>query len=151
MMDKPYPNIPRQGTHRPDPDVRKTGTSVRAPRAPDPAKTEGEPVQTLQLSFNETEGLYRLRNWTSGEIPVPQDTYTEIGRFGGSTAFADALEQLPNKPRFVVMEHSQTGDVFYGRESNLSDNWSAGGRFDQITIFDSEEAAAAYAEERQRT
>lgn len=148
-MSDLYPNIPRQGHHRADADVRKTGTSVRAQPAPDrTADAEASaPAPTYQLSYHKGRGAYRLRSWTSADIAAPEEGYDELGRFQ-KAEFTAALEQLPDRPRFIVFENTETGETLFGRESNLSDNWTAEGRFDQVTIFDSEDAAAAYADAR---
>lgn len=153
-MDRPYDSIPRAGgEHRPDDASYDTSSTVRAPKPPhlkDADDTSDVPDATTQLLHNEGEGLYRLRAWTTPEPGEPGEGYTELHRYSGTT-WAGVDEHLPKQPRFVVFENTDTGEVYFGRNTNLSDNWTDGGRFDQVTIFATEEDAAAYAESRGTT
>ncbi|PSQ93533.1 MAG: hypothetical protein BRD52_00990 [Bacteroidetes bacterium SW_4_67_19] len=64
---------------------------------------------------------------------------------------SDALDsRLPDGPRFIVLENTETGEAVVDHEGALSDNWFAGGRYDQITVFESEDEAAAYVEEGEK-
>jgi hypothetical protein len=147
--DRPYPQVPRDGgIHREDVDV-DTGQTVRAPKPPLKSDAGPHPPKMVQLLYNRAKGLYRLRAWRVEDVPAQVDDYEEMSRFRPDDTFTTVLEELPDKPRFVVFENTDTGEVYYGRENNLSDNWMQGGRFDQVTVFDDATIAAAYADERQ--
>lgn len=150
MSDRPYPRVPRDGgVHRPDDSDIEGSQTVRAPEPPLKSDAGPAPPATVQLLHNKAKGLYRLRAWRDEDVPTEVDDYTEMNRFGPDDTLTSVLEEMPDKPRFVVFENTETGEVFYGRESNLSDNWMQGGRFDQVTLFDDATVAAAYADERQ--
>jgi hypothetical protein len=122
------------------------GTVVRAPKAEDDRDPNAKVERTVQLSHSADRSRYRLRGWMEG---IADDAdYTELGRHQEGE-LAQALEQLPDKPRFVVFENTETGEVYLDRESNLGNNWTGGGKFNQVTMFEDETDAAAYADERQ--
>jgi hypothetical protein len=149
MSDRSYPRVPREGgIHRDDVDA-ESGQTVRAPEPPLKSDAGPNPPKTVQLLYNRANGLYRLRAWRVEDVPTQVDDYEEMSRFSPDDTFTAVLEELPDKPRCVVFENTETGEVFFGRESNLSDNWMQGGRFDQVTVFDDPTVAAAYADERQ--
>ncbi len=122
------------------------GTVVRAPKAEDDRDPNAQPERTVQLSHNADRSRYRLRGWMEGMTDYPG--YTELGRHPEGD-LAQALEGLPDKPRFVVFENTETGEVYLDRENNLGDNWTGGGKFDQVTLFEDETDAAEYAEQQQ--
>lgn len=149
-MDKPYKNIPRQGSL---PNVEggpdhKTTTSVRAQPAPDATRPSGPASATYQLLHHEEEGQYRLRAWKPDAEITATGGYAELKRYTTQKELTAGLEELPDEPRFIVLENTETGEVYFGRENNLSDDWMEGGRFDQVTLFGDETEAAAYAEAR---
>lgn len=117
--------------------------NVRAPR-PDTRSADAAPEDVLQVSVHDAKGWYRIR---AGVSPASEG-YSELGRHDLSKGIGVALEHVGDGPYFVVLENEDTGEVFYEADHNLSDNWSDGGRFDVITLFSSEEEAAAYADER---
>ena len=148
-MNKPYQDLTTQGTHRGDDSELESGMEVRAPQPPDPNDTGTTSTSTYQLLYSETAGHYRMQAWT-GEVGTPAAGYEEVGRYTTDAEMAEAFTTLPEASHFVVFEHTESGEVFFDHENNLSDNWTDGGRFDRLTIFDTEEEAAAYAERRRR-
>jgi hypothetical protein len=145
-MTRPYDNIPRAGgPHEKPIDEEHSGMNVRAPRpSADPAsEKEGQP---LQIFANESTGCYRFR---SGADRPGDEGFTSLCSVDSGAGIAPALEQIGEGPFWVVLENSDTGEVFYEADYNLSDNWSDGGRFDSVTLFPSEDEAASYADERQ--
>jgi hypothetical protein len=124
------------------------GAVVRAPKAEDERDTSQPADRTVQLSFSAEQSRYRLRGWLEGMDADDPDGYTELRRCSEGE-LAQALEHLPDKPRFVVFENTDTGEVFLGRENNLGDNWTGGGKYDQVTLFEDETDAADYAKSRQ--
>ncbi len=122
------------------------GTEVRALEAEDDRDPNAAVEQTVQLSHSADRSRYRLRNWREGLADYPG--YTELSRHPKGE-LAQALEQLPDKPRFVVFENTDTGEVYLDRENNLGDNWTGDGKFDQVTLFEDETDAAEYAEKQQ--
>jgi hypothetical protein len=58
------------------------------------------------------------------------------------------FDQLPEGPLFVVFENLENGEVFYDRDSDLAGSWMGDSEYDQVTIFEDEEAAAEYAASR---
>lgn len=162
-------NIPLQGTHQGTTDDPLT-SSVRAQTPPDPTagaerveegtkqragdqKEKTSPssrphdLGTYRLSHDPQSGRHRVRLHPPAEdMPAPGGGFREISRHSSPQEMNDALESgLPDGPRFVVLENTETGERFFDREGATSDNWFAGGRFDQVTLFDREEEAARYA------
>ncbi|PSQ88481.1 MAG: hypothetical protein BRD45_06230 [Bacteroidetes bacterium QS_8_64_10] len=90
-----------------------------------------------------------MRAWSEAKIENLGDDYEEMGRYESEAELAEGLSDVSEAGKFVVFEDTAGGDVQVGRAAEISDNWTEGGRFDQVMLFDSEEAAAAYAEERQ--
>ena len=147
-MTKPYEDIPTQGKHRGDASKLESGMNVRAPKPPDPAQTSNKPVhRTHQFMHDEKKGLYRFRLWTTEAIDEPPEGYRELGRYRADD-LDEAFKKLPDEPRYVVFENTETGEVFYDSERNLSGSWTEEGRFDQVTVFEEEPDAAAYAAAR---
>ncbi len=122
------------------------GVVQRYPKAEDKRDADAAPTRMVQVSHSADRSRYRLRGWMEGLTDDPG--YTELGRHDEGE-LAQALEQLPDKPRFVVFENTDTGQVYLDRENNMGSDWTGGGQFDQVTLFEDETDAAAYAEERQ--
>lgn len=150
-MSDPYESIPNTPGHHPgDAPDHEASMGVRAQNPPTRERS-GRRAHHYQLSYHEGRGQYRVRAWdAAGTPPSEQEDYVEQGRYTSDTDLVEALEDLPQQERYVVFENADTGRVLYGRENNLSDNWTGGGDFDQATIFATEEAAAHYADRRKR-
>lgn len=151
MDDRPYDDIPRTGgAHRKQIDEEHSGLNVRAPFPPSPEQQENAPSApaAFQLSFNESTGAYRVRAWKD-EVGACEAGYGEVSRHQTRQELAASLEDVAPGRGFVVLESSETGEVFVEQEVNLRDDWTQDGRFDQITLFEDEEAASAYAADRQ--
>lgn len=148
-MDRPYDDIPRQGEHLGESLDQEPTTNVRAQKPARPSEPSGESEAFFQFSYNKAEGLYRIRRRQRESEAAPEDGYKEIDRIPEGETLTDIVEQLTDKPRFVVFENLDSGDVFFDRESDLSEDWTGDGRFDQVTIFEDEDEAAAYAERRE--
>ncbi len=153
-----YSSIPTAGEHRGPKEENTTGTEVRAPEPQDVnagenTKAQGEtsggsPTDetTYRLVHSPDQGQYRLSRWQEGA--ALDEGYRELGRYRAGE-LGSALSKLPDAPRFVVFENSETGEVQMQRESDISANWTDGGRFDRVILFDDESEAAAYAASRQ--
>lgn len=145
-----YEDLTTQGTHRHEGDTPDAGINVRAQEPPNLVDHSGETGPAgYQLLWSENEGRYVLRAWRQGDTAVPGEGYSEVGRYEREADFDTVLEALPDQPRFVVFENSETGEVYFDRDSSLSDNWTEDGRFDQFTVFADEASAAAYADEHE--
>lgn len=160
----PDENIPLQGTHQGDTDDPLT-SSVRAQKPPDPTSgaerveeestEEGEQetsgdIRTYQLSHDPASGRHRVRVRPPGdEAEAPGGGFKELSRHSSPEEMSDALESgLPDGPRFVVLENTDTGETILDREGRLTDDWFVEEGFDQVTIFNREEEAAQYVEEQ---
>ena len=142
-----YSSIPTAGEHRgPKQEKNTTGTEVRAPHAQSVEAGEHAEDTTYRLVHSPDSGQYRLSRWNEGA--TLDEGYRELGRYRESE-LSSALSALPDAPRFVVFENSETGEVQMQRESEISANWTDGGRFDRVILFDEESEAAAYAASRQ--
>lgn len=151
-MPDAYDDIPTQGTHQGDEsNAEENKMTVRGQTPPDPvAATSEKTERSFRLSRHEESGRHRVRVHTGEDEPEEGDEgYEEIGRAASEDDLAEALDDLPGQPRFVVFENTDTGDVYFDRETALSDDWAAGDRFDQFTLFDSEDEAARYADQRE--
>lgn len=151
MDDRPYDDIPRTGgPHRKDIEEEHSGLNVRAPRPPSPEQQEKRPPKpaTYQISVNESSGAYRVRAWKE-EVGACEPGYGEVSRHRTLQELTDSLEDVAPGRGFVVLESSETGEVFVEQEAGLRDDWTQDGRFDQITLFEDEAGASAYAAERQ--
>jgi hypothetical protein len=150
-MDKPYADIPAAGRHRGSQTGTETGSSVRAPEPLDPRQAQGHPVAiTYQHLVSEAQGTHRLRRISSAHTPEPVRGYTEMGRYTSIGELRRVLDQFRDQQRFVVFENTATGEVYYDDESNVHDNWTGDGQFDVVTVFEDENQAAAYIDERQK-
>lgn len=127
-----------------------TGDSAEKPAEADPS--DAEDLRTYQLSEDPASGHYRVRVLSEKAAPeAPGSTFEEIDRRASADAFPEDLRaDLPDGPRFAVLENTETGEVYFDRANNLSD-WQAGGDFDQVTLFEREDEAARYADERQNS
>lgn len=171
----PGEDIPLQGTHQGDTDDPVT-SSVRGQEPPDPtpgaehveeeepdveddegASPEGassdrpDDLGTYQLSHDPETGRHRVRlRPPAEETPSPSRDFQELSRHSSPQEMSEALgERLPDGPRYVVLENTETGETHFDRQGELSGGWFSEGRFDQVTVFDSEDEAAAYADEQQ--
>ena len=160
----PDENIPLQGTHQGETDAPLT-SSVRAQEPPDPTPgaeervgeenaeqggaEEADDIRTYQLAHDPASGRHRVRVRPPGaDADAPGGGFKELSRHSSPEEMSDALESgLPDGPRFVVLENTDTGETVFDREGALSADWFAGGRFDQATVFDSEDEAAKYADQ----
>ncbi|PSQ71810.1 MAG: hypothetical protein BRD38_00730 [Bacteroidetes bacterium QH_9_67_14] len=127
-----------------------------------PASESVEELGDYRLSRDPASGRYRasLRPPAEeSETPAPQGhdpqeargDFREISRHSSPREMSDALDsRLPDGPRFIVLENTETGEAVVDHEGALSDNWFAGGRYDQVTVFESEDEAAAYVEEGEK-
>lgn len=150
MPNDAYDDIPTQGTHQGDEsNAEENETTVRGQDPPDPVAASGEKTErSFHLARHEESGRYRVR--TSSD--EPGEGYEAIGRHDTEGDLTEALGDLDDRTerrRFVVFENTDTGAVRFDREAALSDNWMADGRFDQFTLFESEDEAARYAEQRE--
>lgn len=146
-MDRQYDSIPRQGRHRGSKLSEEPTTSVRAQEAVKP-RPENEAAGVMVGAFNKAEGRYRIRRWASSANVTLDKGYEEVRRYPESASLDDLRADAPHGGRFVVLENTRTGEVHFDRQSELSDNWTNKGRYDQVTLFADEESAAAYADSR---
>jgi hypothetical protein len=135
-------------------DEGKKGSDAGPDEAPDD-------LGNYRLSRDPASGRFRASMRPpaeAGETPAPQGDdpqgarggFREISRHSSAQEMSDALDgRLPDGPRFLVLENTQTGEAVFDHESALSDNLFAGGRYDQVTIFESENEAAAYVDEEE--
>lgn len=140
-----YESIPTSGQHRGPKQSNDTGTEVRTAES-DASAQPGESETIFRLVHSPEQRRYRLSRWAEGS-PV-EAGYEELGRYR-EAELGSALSHLPEAPRFVVFENSKTGEVNMQRETEVSANWTDGGRFDQVLFFDDEAEAAEYAASRQ--
>ena len=146
-MDRQYDSIPRQGRHLGSDISEEPTTSVRAQEAVKP-RPQSEAGGVIVAAYNESEGRYRVRRWANAARVVPEEGYEEVRRLPEGASAEDLRADAPERGRFVVLENTQTGEVYFDRKSALSDNWTDNGRYDQVTLFDDEESAASYADSR---
>lgn len=150
-MAHSYDDIPATGAHRGSGADTHVTTSVRAQEARSDFPPPPRPLHRIyQLTHHENEGFYRLRAWTSPEPEEVGQGVREIGRYGSPAELSKGLEGVSGEDRFVVFEDSATGELYYEREQNVTGDWLGDSQYDQVSIFSSEEAAAAYVERRQR-
>lgn len=164
MADRSYDSIPRQGEHQGGEVREEASTNVRAQEAAPPPVDEeivkssragaADPESEfsggiIQFSHRETDGLYRIRRWRSEPDTKAADEFEELEQLPGGEPMTGLYEQLPDGPMFVVFENSDSGEVFFDADSDLGGDWTGDGRFDQVTIFRDEQAAAAYAASQQ--
>lgn len=143
-----YDNIPLQGKHQGD-APHETGMNVRAQQPPDPESPSSETIKrTYQLLKSDLEGQYHVRAWTPGQEATAPEEYEELGHYESDTALEKALDELPEAPRFIVLENSETGDARLAHLEDLSDNWAAGENYDQFMLFADEDEASRYVDER---
>ncbi len=140
-----YDDLPTSGTHKKPHHENETGTEVRAPDAPDDTAADEPGTSTYQLLHAPEQAHYRLQSWDEG-APLPEG-YAELGRYGRKD-LASALAPLSERARFVVLENSKTGEVHLENMSNISANWTDGGRFDRVTLFEDQSDAANYVASR---
>lgn len=149
-MDKHYSDIPVQGKHRGETPPQEVSTSVRAPM-PSDITSEGHPIARTGIHVrHDDEGWERLSLYDSKNVPEPTGGTTELGRYTSNADIQGALARQRSNTRFIVMENTETGEVIYQNEKDIRDDLTVGGRFNQFTWFDTQEAAAAYADRRQK-
>lgn len=150
-MGHTYDDIPATGQHRGEGADQNVTSSVRAQEARSELAPPPKPVhRVFRLTLHEPEGYYQLRAWTTEEPDTPLEGTREIGRYGSQSELTKGLASLPGEDRFVVFEDSATGELYYEREQNVTGDWLGDTQFDQVSIFSTEEAAAAYVERRKR-
>lgn len=146
-MARQYESIPRQGRHRGSDLSEEPTTSVRAQEAVKP-RPESEAGGVIVSAYNESEGRYRIRRWANAANVALEKGYKEVRRFPENVSADELRSDTPEGERFVVLENTRTGEVYFNRMSEFSDNWTNNGRYDQVTLFENEKAAAAYADSR---
>jgi hypothetical protein len=101
------------------------------------------------LSRDPASGRHRMSlRPPAEESESPGGGFHEISRHSSPQEMSDALDgELPDGPRFVVLEDTETGAVRMDRGNALGDNW-LGGDYDQATVFESEDEAATYLEKQ---
>lgn len=144
-----YDSIPTAGTHRGPEQPHDPDGSVRAPASDDATSDDAGDVTNadahrLQLVQAPDQSSYHLRPFDESR-PLERG-HVEIGQFDEVGA---ALQALPTLPRFVVLENPDTGEMRLTQDSDLTANWTDGGRFDRITLFEHESDAATYVASRQ--
>lgn len=150
-MSEPYEDIPQEGEHLTDDSEHVSGFNVRAQKPPAADEYDGEPAGSVyRLSHSEGKGHYRVQTWTPGEVGQLEEGYAERGRYTSAEDLHQAVGELGEKPQYVVFENTERGDVYFDPQNSLSDNWTAGGTFDQMTLFTDENEAAAFAERRRK-
>ncbi len=148
-MSEKYKDLTTQGEHRGGAAEHESGSNVRAPEPPDESSAENAPVeQTYQLIRHTESGYYKLRAQTKAASSSPEPGYAELGRYTTHEELNKALSDVEDQIQFVVFENTESGEVFFDREKNISGDWTGDGRFDQVNFFDDESAAASYAETR---
>lgn len=148
-MDRSYDSIPRQGEHLGANLDEEPTTNVRAPAAAKPTSDDSTAGGIIQCSYNEAAGHYRIRRWQDESAISPEEGYEEIHRIAPGEPPDEMFETLPDQPRYIVLENVESGEVYFDREQSLTGDWTGDGDFDQVTVFDTEEAAAEYASSRQ--
>lgn len=147
-MSKPYEDLSTQGQHQDKPGgVEPSGMEVRAQKAPDLQEKENKPVYLL--ARHETKGYYRLQTWTDPDAAALDAGFQEVGRYSSAEDLAPALDELPERGAFVVMENSKTGEIYYDRQANVTSGFTGSSDYDQVTFFRDETEAAAFAQERE--
>ncbi len=150
-MDRPYDNIPRQGEHLGRDHDEEPTTNVRAQEAVKPTSAESADGGVIQHLYNETEGRHRIRRWPNASEITAVPGYEETQRIPEGKSLTDIFEALSGQDQYVVLENVESGKVHFDRNTELSENWTGNGEYDQVTIFHDEEAAAAYASSRRKT
>lgn len=115
---------------------------------PEDAATPRPARPTFQLMEHPQEDTYRIRSWTEAETVAATEDYDELGQYEARDALAPHMDDFRESHRFVVLENTDTGDVYVEREQNLTAFFD-GGTYNQATFFSSEEAASAYANRQQ--
>ncbi len=144
-----YDSIPTAGTHRGPEQPDDPETEVRAPEPDDATSDDAGDVTNagaprLQLVHAPDQSSYHLRPFD--ESRSLERGHVEIGQFDEVGA---ALQALPSLPRFVVLENKDTGEMRLTQDTDVTANWTDGGRFDHITLFEHESDAATYVASRQ--
>ncbi len=144
-MEKPYADLTTEGTHRGDVDAKHSGMNVRAPQ-PEDVTASGSPVKrTFRYSQNEESGARRIAWQAEGDVPTPDEGYTPMGSFTSMDELGQKFAWMhESRNRYAVFENSETGERKMLNETDLSGDWTAGGQYDRVTVFDDENAAAAF-------
>ncbi len=164
MSTPPYDDIPTGGGDHRGSEERggeeeyEQHSSVRAQDPPELPGKEAEQAKegdgnghTFQVMESDTMGTYRVRRWKPGqEVGAAAEGYEETSRATTDEDLDSAIREETTERRYAVLENTETGQVFMDQQENLSDNWFAGGRFDQITFFADEDEAATYADEQRQ-
>ena len=142
--------IPDTGKHHGGEPDRRVTSSVRAPDPPEVEYQSSPPSSPkFQLTRHEEHGYYQLHAFSTESRDL-EERFEEVGQYSSSRDLKAALEEIPGENRFVVFENSETGDVFFDREQDISGDWTGQGQFNSVAIFEREEDAARYADERQK-
>jgi hypothetical protein len=127
----------------------ETASSEAAGSTGEDVTDQADDLGAYQLSHDPASGRHRVRvRPPADETEAPGGGFKELSRHSSPEDMSDALEgRRADGPRFVVLENSETGEAFFDREGALSDDWFDDARYDQVTLFESEDEAAAYADE----
>lgn len=143
---RPYPSVPQTGKHRGVIPKIETSSNVRAQTAPpEPATRVKDVKPVFRVTRHSEDRYYRIRAWTTDIVDRQEEATEEVGVYHSAAELRGALGQLGTAPRFAVFENTQSGELHVERARDVAGDWTDGGRFDQVTIFDTAEEAEAYA------
>ncbi len=146
MTDVPN-DLTTVGRHRGNDPSTKTGQEVRSPEGPDPETKSAEPTPALfQVVRAADPDRVQVRvHSPRAEVSVPEDGPEDLGQYRTVDALRDGLMDADIDGRTAVFEDTEDDRILTDSDVTADHAWIGRPRFETITFFAREDAAAEYA------
>ncbi|MEX2399296.1 MAG: hypothetical protein WD423_00900 [Rhodothermales bacterium] len=147
-MNRPYENIPRQGTRVADETDAEPTSSVRALDPPNATQRSKETRFVHVLLFDPSVSCYRIeRRPTDGEAAASEEL-REIDRVPEHGDLLRLYDHLPDEARHAVFEGEKEENASYVEGWDPAGDWTHDGKYARVTIFSEAEEAASFTDRR---
>jgi hypothetical protein len=145
MTDVPD-DLTSVGRHRGNEPPTETGQEVRSPEGPDPETTPADPSPALfQVLRASDPNLVQIRvHSPRAEVPAPEEEVDEIGQYRTVDGLRDALTEAEIDSDWAVFVDAEANRVLTDANVTPDHAWIGRPRFETITFFADEDAAAEY-------
>lgn len=145
MTDVPE-DLTTVGRHHGNDPPAETGQEVRSPQGPDPETKSAEPTPALfQVVRASDPDRIQVRVYSPrAEVPAPEDGSEELGRHRTVDRLRDTLTDADIAGQSAVFEDVEAHRVLTDSQVTPDHAWIGRPRFETITFFADEDAAAEY-------
>lgn len=145
MTDVPE-DLTTVGQHQGNDPPTETGQEVRSPQGPDPATKSAEPTPALfqVVRASDPDRIQVRVHSPRTEVPSPEKGSDELGQHRTVDSLRDTLTDADIDGRTAVFEDAEDDRVLTDSQVTPDHAWIGRPRFETITFFADEDAAAEY-------